>query len=64
MHMFNLFFSCVVHGLKVVPDMTDSTTPITVTVGGVRMMPSFDNEKKLVLNSHLTLFLYSLEIIT
>lgn len=33
--------------LAIVPNMTDSATPITVTVGGVRLQPCYDNERRL-----------------
>ena len=43
----------------VLPDMSDTTTPVTVAIGGIRVQPSFDADKKLtaapVLNISVTI---------
>ena len=43
----------------VLPDMSDTTTPVTVAIGGIRVQPSFDGDKKLtaapVLNISVTI---------
>jgi hypothetical protein len=43
----------------VLPDMTDSSTPVTVAIGGIRMQPTLDSDKKLsaipVLNISVTI---------
>ena len=43
----------------VLPDMSDTTTPVTVAIGGIRVQPSFDADKKIsaapVLNISVTI---------
>jgi hypothetical protein len=33
--------------IALIPHMTDSSTPITITIGGIRVLPTFDSERKL-----------------
>lgn len=33
--------------IALIPHMTDSSTPITITIGGIRVLPTFDSDRKL-----------------
>jgi hypothetical protein len=41
--------------VSLVPQMTDSTAPITVTIAGVSLLPSVDKEKKVTVSKVLSL---------
>ena len=41
--------------ISLVPQMTDSTAPITVSISGVSMLPSVDKEKKMTVGKVLSL---------